>query len=90
MLINVYNKETTKVEKVESGKLDTKIHFHRNTHAEFSKDDLAGFWCAESSEKPLEKLNKEALLLKVAELEIQWVTSDNTKAEIILAIREAE
>ena len=43
MLINVFNSKTTEIEKIESGKLDTKIHFNRNTRQEFTKKELEAF-----------------------------------------------
>lgn len=43
MLIRVFNSETAKVEKIESGKIDTKIHSHRNSHKTFTAEDLKWF-----------------------------------------------
>lgn len=51
MLINVFNKETASVEKVEVSKIDTKIHFHRNTHEAFTKEDLEWFWVKTEAKK---------------------------------------
>lgn len=39
MKLKVWNKETTLVETIEAKDLDTKIHFHRNTHAVLKKED---------------------------------------------------
>jgi hypothetical protein len=43
MLINVFNKETALVEKIYSSKLDTKIHFNRNTHKVFTNEEIESF-----------------------------------------------
>ena len=43
MILNVFNKDTGNVEKVDSSKLNPEIHFHRNTQEAFSKEDLASF-----------------------------------------------
>lgn len=43
ILINVFNKETALIEKIDSSKLDTKIHFNRNTHEAFTNEDIESF-----------------------------------------------
>lgn len=42
-LINVFNKETALVEKIDSSELDTKIHFNRNTHKAFTSEEIESF-----------------------------------------------
>jgi hypothetical protein len=42
MLINVFNKETAELEKIDSSKL-TWNHVHRNSKRAFTKEEIASF-----------------------------------------------
>ena len=43
MILNVFNTESGKVEKVDSTKLNTEVHVHRNSLEAFSKEELNSF-----------------------------------------------
>lgn len=43
MILNVYNSQTEKVVKIDSSKFDSKKHSHRNSHREFTKEELTSF-----------------------------------------------
>lgn len=51
MLINVFNKETASVEKIEVSKIDVSKHFHRNSHEAFTKEDLESLWVKTEAKK---------------------------------------
>lgn len=43
MILNVFNKDSGNVEKVDVKNLNPEIHFHRNTIEAFSKEELVSF-----------------------------------------------
>jgi len=43
MLIKVYNQEKEVFETIDSSKLDSKVHVHRNTLEAFTKEDIKSF-----------------------------------------------
>ena len=43
MLIKVYNKEKEVLETIDSAKLDSKVHVHRNTLQSFTKEEIKSF-----------------------------------------------
>lgn len=43
VMINVFNKKKATVERISVSELDKTIHFNRNSHAEFTEEEIKAF-----------------------------------------------
>lgn len=66
MAIKVFNKETALVETIEEKDFVKTKHVHRNTHKEFTKEELETFGIGDKTKKKLE--TKEEIIEETKEL----------------------
>lgn len=66
MAIKVFNKETTLIETIEEKDFVKTKHVHRNTHKEFTKEELETFGIWDKTKKKLE--TKEEIIEEKKEL----------------------